>query len=42
MKVAGVASRVGWSVRTLTLVFRGKLGLTPAAWRKRDAGTGAH
>jgi AraC-like DNA-binding protein len=36
VKIAGVASRVGWSVRTLTAVFRAKLGLTPAAWRKRE------
>lgn len=36
-KVEAVASRVGWSVRTLTVVFRAKLGMTPAAWRKRES-----
>jgi len=37
IKVASVAARVGWSVRTLTVVFRAKTGLTPADWRKREA-----
>jgi AraC-like DNA-binding protein len=35
VKVSSVASRVGWSERTLTVVFRAKTGLTPADWRKR-------
>lgn len=34
IKVAHVASRVGWSTRTLTNVFRTKTGLSPADWRK--------
>jgi len=34
-KVSSVASRVGWSERTLTIVFRAKTGLTPADWRKK-------
>ena len=38
-KIAHVASRVGWSARTLTNVFRTKTGLSPAEWRKRDGAT---
>jgi transcriptional regulator GlxA family with amidase domain len=34
-KVSGVATRVGWSERTLTSIFRARTGLTPADWRKR-------
>jgi AraC-like DNA-binding protein len=35
-KISSVASRVGWSERTLTVVFRAKTGLTPADWRKKE------
>jgi AraC-like DNA-binding protein len=35
-KISNVASRVGWSERTLTVVFRAKTGLTPADWRKKE------
>lgn len=36
VKISSVASRVGWSERTLTVVFRAKTGLTPADWRKKE------
>jgi AraC-like DNA-binding protein len=36
VKVSSVASRVGWSERTLTTVFRARTGLTPADWRRRE------
>ncbi|HEX7665519.1 MAG TPA: AraC family transcriptional regulator [Polyangiaceae bacterium] len=36
-KVLAVAAALGWSERTLTIVFRQKLGLTPTEWRKRNA-----
>lgn len=35
-KIAAVASRVGVSERALTLMFRAKLGVSPAEWRNRQ------
>lgn len=35
-KIAAVATRVGWSERTLISVFRAKTGLTPTDWRRRE------
>lgn len=34
-KLAAISARVGISERSLTLLFRAKMGLTPAEWRKQ-------
>ncbi|MBL8685348.1 MAG: helix-turn-helix domain-containing protein [Myxococcales bacterium] len=40
-KLVAISARVGISERSLTVLFRGKTGLTPAAWRARERERGA-